>query len=72
MQRLANLMCVCRGDLSSGLAKTKKLHGLAWKESRRVLEEEVYETLGLGLPGNVASRRSTYLILVKLCPLAQK
>ena len=41
--------CVCRGDLSSGLAKTKKLHGLACKESRRVLEEEVSETLGLGL-----------------------
>ena len=49
--------CVCRGDLSSGLAKTKKLHGLACKESRRVLEEEVYETLGLGLPGCAASRR---------------
>ena len=38
------------------LAKTKKLHGLACKESRRVLEEEVYETLGLGLPGCAASR----------------
>ena len=49
--------CVCSGDLSSGLAKTKKLHGLACKESRRVLEEEVYETLGLGLPGCAASRR---------------
>ena len=31
--------CVCRGDLSSGLAnkKRKKLHGLACKESRHVL-----------------------------------
>ena len=47
LQRLANLMacCVCSGDLSSGLAKAKKLHGL------------VYETLGLGLPGCAASRR---------------
>ena len=36
--------CVCRGDLSSGLAKKerKKLHGLACEESRHVLEEEVY------------------------------
>ena len=50
--------CVCRGDLSSGLAKTKKLHGPC-KESRRVLEEEVYGILGLGLPGCAASRRKS-------------
>ena len=44
--------CVYMGDLSSGLAKKKrkKLHGLACKESRRVLEEE-NETLGLSLDG---------------------
>ena len=48
--------CVCSGDLSSGLVKTKELHGLACKESRRVLEE-VYETLGLGLLGCAAFRR---------------
>ena len=47
--------CVCMGDLSSGLAKKrrKKLHGLACKESGRVLEGKVNETLGLGLDGLV-------------------
>ena len=45
--------CVFRVDLSSGLAKKKrkKLHGFACKEFKGVLEEEVNETLGLGLDG---------------------
>ena len=66
LQQLANLMatcCVCRGDLSSGLAKKKrkKLHGLSCKESRRVLEEEVNETLGLGLDGLVETDLDSFI-----------
>ena len=55
--------CVCRGDLSSGLAKKKrkKLHGLACKESRHVLQEEVNETLGLGLDGLVDTGLDSFI-----------
>ena len=55
--------CVCRGDLSSGLVKKKrkKLHGLSCKESRRVLEEEVNETLGVGLDGLVETGLDSFI-----------
>ena len=54
--------CVCRGDLSSGLDKKKrKLDGLACKESRHVLEEEVNDTLGLGLDGLVETGLQSFI-----------
>ena len=54
---------IFRADLSSGLTKKKrkKLHGLACKESRRVLEEEVNETLGLGLDGLVETSLDSFI-----------
>ena len=59
--------CVCRGDLSSGLAKKKrkKWRGLACKESRHVLQEEVNDTLGLGLDGLVDTGLDSFIC--KLC-----
>ena len=46
---------MCRGDLSSRMAKKKKksCSGLACKESRCVLEEEENATFGQGLNGFV-------------------
>ena len=38
-----------------------KLHGLACKESRHVLEEEVNETLGLGLDGLVETSLDSFI-----------
>ena len=54
--------CVCRGNLSWLVKKKgKKLNGLACKESRHVLEEEVNETLGLGLDGLVETGLDSFI-----------